>query len=70
MKKRILVLAVLALCMVGGVLAWRALRPVPDAGPVVLYGNVDLRQVSLAFKDAERVARVLAREGAETRNRG
>ncbi len=63
MKKRILVLAVLALCMAGGALVWRALRPAPDAGPVVLYGNVDLRQVSLAFKDAERVARVLAREG-------
>lgn len=30
---------------------------------IILYGNVDQRQVELAFKDAERVAEVLVQEG-------
>lgn len=34
-------------------------------GELVLYGNVDQRQVELAFIDSERVAEVLVQEGAE-----
>jgi HlyD family secretion protein len=36
---------------------------VPNDSELVLYGNVDLRQVALAFPASERVARVLAEEG-------
>ena len=32
---------------------------------LVLYGNVDLRQVELAFNDSERIAEVLVQEGAK-----
>jgi HlyD family secretion protein len=32
---------------------------------LVLYGNVDLRQVDLAFNDSERIAEVLVEEGAK-----
>jgi HlyD family secretion protein len=32
---------------------------------LVLYGNVDLRQVDLAFNDSERLAEVLVQEGAK-----
>jgi HlyD family secretion protein len=32
---------------------------------LVLYGNIDLRQVDLAFNDSERIAEVLVQEGAK-----
>ena len=35
----------------------------PGQGGLELYGNVDQRQISLAFMDAERVAEVLVEEG-------
>jgi HlyD family secretion protein len=34
-----------------------------SADELTLYGNVDIRQVDLAFNDSERVARVLVQEG-------
>jgi len=34
---------------------------------LVLYGNVDLRQVNLSFNDSERIAEVLVQEGAKVR---
>ena len=34
-----------------------------DPNRLVLYGNVDLRQVELAFNDSERIAEVLVQEG-------
>lgn len=34
-----------------------------DAGALVLQGNVDVRQVSLAFEDSGRIAQILAQEG-------
>ncbi|MGW8390722.1 HlyD family efflux transporter periplasmic adaptor subunit [Pseudoduganella sp. HUAS MS19] len=43
--------------------AWYWSRPAPDGRELVLYGNVDLRQVALAFPASERVARVLVEEG-------
>jgi HlyD family secretion protein len=36
-----------------------------DRDRLVLYGNVDLRQVDLAFNDSERIAEVLVQEGAK-----
>jgi HlyD family secretion protein len=36
-----------------------------DENRLVLYGNVDLRQVDLAFNDSERIAEVLVQEGTK-----
>lgn len=35
----------------------------PDDGKLTLHGNVDIRQVSLAFNASERIAELLVREG-------
>jgi HlyD family secretion protein len=44
-------------------LAYWLTRPAPLAQALVLYGNVDLRQVDLAFNGNERIAAVLVQEG-------
>ena len=59
-------LAVLLLVLAAGV-AWWLLRPEPAPTELVLFGNVDLREVDLAFNDSERIAEVLVREGARVR---
>src|SRR3984885_13359750 len=47
---------------VGGVYWWRTHRTA-EAQEMPLYGNVDLRQVELAFNNSERIAAVLVQEG-------
>jgi HlyD family secretion protein len=44
-------------------LAYWLTRPPSQAQALVLYGNVDLRQVDLAFNGSERIAAVLVHEG-------
>lgn len=61
MKRAILIVVVLA-AAVGGAWYWYAHRQLQNA-EMVLYGNVDLRQVSLAFNNSERIAAVLVQEG-------
>jgi HlyD family secretion protein len=61
-NRRLVVLAILGACAVVGVLWW-ILRPRPPADLLTLYGNVDLRQVELAFNGADRIEAVLAQEG-------
>ncbi|CAK7053513.1 MAG: hypothetical protein DELT_01111 [Desulfovibrio sp.] len=39
----------------------------PGSDELVLYGNVDQRQVELAFIDSERIAEMLVQEGTEVR---
>lgn len=59
----------LALLLVG-VLAWGwwQQRPADEAAsPLVLHGNVDQRQVSLAFNTAERITELTVREGDQVR---
>ena len=55
---------IILLIVLGGAMAcfWRFSER-PQAGGLALYGNVDQRQVDLAFIDAERVAEVLVEEG-------
>ena len=64
-KKKALVagLAVFAVLAIGyGLLRfWE--QPKTDPNRLLLYGNVDLRQVELAFNNSERVAEVLVQEG-------
>jgi HlyD family secretion protein len=60
MKKLLLILIVA--CAVGGTAWWWFHRGVAN-GELVLYGNLDLRQVDLAFNNNERIASVSVQEG-------
>jgi HlyD family secretion protein len=63
MRRSFLIIgALVALAAAGGAAWWRAYRG-GEAQALTLYGNVDLRQVSLPFNGNERIAAVLAQEG-------
>jgi len=63
MNKKPFILGTIVLVAGVALAAWHFSRPAGDAGDIVLYGNVDLRQVSLAFDGAERIARLDVQEG-------
>jgi HlyD family secretion protein len=48
-------------------LTWWFTRPAEERTELVLYGNVDLRQIQLAFNNSERIAEVKAQEGNRVR---
>jgi HlyD family secretion protein len=58
-----LVLAVLAALAIGFGLGRLGGSSKKDRNQLTLYGNVDLRQVELAFNNSERIAEVLVQEG-------
>ena len=64
MTRRITVIAAVLLiaAAAAGAVYWYT-RPAIEARQLMLYGNVDLRQVDLAFNGNERVAAVLVQEG-------
>ena len=62
MKKIILILAAMAI-LAGGWLFWRFLPSDESSDTLKLYGNVDIRQVSLAFEQGGRVTELFAEEG-------
>ena len=65
MNRKILLPAAIAIAVVVGVAswAWLAHRPAGDSDELTLYGNVDIRQVSLAFNANERISEIRVREG-------
>lgn len=65
MRRRIIILLVLILAIAGGGAWWWFSANENDNGPLVIYGNVDLRQIDLAFTDSGRIADVLVDEGAK-----
>ena len=56
MNKKLVGIAIVAAAAIAAG-AWYWGRPVADDRELVLYGNVDLRQVALAFPASERVRR-------------
>jgi HlyD family secretion protein len=66
MKKKILFAFVL-LVLVAAVLAWKVTQRGSDDAGLVLYGNVDLRQVSLAFNGSGRIKALAANEGDQVK---
>jgi HlyD family secretion protein len=62
-KKQVAVLVLVLLLVAAGALAWRHSRVPQDERRLTLYGNVDIRQVSLAFESSERVAEMRVEEG-------
>jgi len=69
MKKTLIAILALVLAtalVVGGVIWWKG-RSVRDDGTLVLQGNVDIRQISLAFDGSGRVAQLNAEEGQQVK---
>jgi HlyD family secretion protein len=62
-RKRILAVLILAVVTAAGMLVWRSMYQGPSGNEIVLHGNVDIRQVDLAFNAAERLGKVLVEEG-------
>ncbi|MGP8540153.1 HlyD family efflux transporter periplasmic adaptor subunit [Pseudomonas protegens] len=62
MKKQLIVGVAVLLVATAGV-SWFLLRPEKQNDHLKLHGNVDIRQVSLAFDGSERIAALYAEEG-------
>jgi len=60
--KKVLAGGVLVAVVLAGA-AWYVLRPAPAQDGLTLYGNVDIRQVVLAFDGSDGVARMQVEEG-------
>ncbi len=61
MKKGLV--AFFVLIVAGGCFTWNTLRTSPEDGTLRLFGNIDIRQVSLAFERGGRILEVLVEEG-------
>ncbi|HXH64883.1 MAG TPA: efflux RND transporter periplasmic adaptor subunit [Mariprofundaceae bacterium] len=62
-KKALRISIVLLAVAVIGIWLWHDHRRQAAGGDLKLYGNVDMREVALAFNGSERVARMLVEEG-------
>jgi HlyD family secretion protein len=63
-KKALLPLVVIILALVAGVVYWKTQRASSDnSGSLVLYGNIDIREVRLAFNGNEHVGEIFVEEG-------
>jgi HlyD family secretion protein len=63
MKRTTVLIGLLLVAAAGAGLWWWLIHRKRDANELVLYGNVDLRQVQLAFNNSERIVAVLVQEG-------
>ena len=63
-RQRALLLLLSGVVLAAGAV-WYFLRPSPAAeAQALLYGNVDIRTVDLAFQDSGRIADIAVQEGA------
>lgn len=62
MGRKIVVIGAVAVVLIAGLAYWFAAKPSAPQ-EIVVYGNVDLRQVDLPFNGNERIAAVLVQEG-------
>lgn len=65
--RRIVILLIVVIAVAGGGAWWWYDHNGNGTGPLALYGNVDLRQVDLAFSGSGRIADVLVEEGMEVK---
>lgn len=66
MKKPLIAAAVAIVLAIAGA-AWWLTRSQPPGDTLTLYGNVDIRQVALAFDNSERIADMQVEEGDRVR---
>jgi len=61
--RRFIIGLFIAVVAITGIWLWQSLNHRTSDKDIVLYGNVDIRQVDLAFNANERILQVLAEEG-------
>ncbi len=66
MNRKLVILIVLVALAAGGFYWWRNYHA-NEPHELVLYGNIDLRQVQLSFNNSDRIAEVLVQEGDHVR---
>ena len=66
MNKKVVPIVIVGLLLLGLAAYWFFARA-DRTGAIVMYGNVDVRQVELPFNDAERIAEVLVEEGTKVK---
>ena len=62
-KKRVAIAAALLAAAATGILLWRTFRSTGHPTELVLHGNVDIREVQLAFNARQRITKMLVQEG-------
>ncbi len=67
MKRMARIALVLVVAAAVAAAGWWYLKPQEDSSELTLFGNVDLRQVDLAFNNSQRIAEVLVQEGDRVR---
>jgi len=67
MRHKVLIVLFLVGAGAAAGLAWWLMHREGTTGELTLHGNVDLRQVQLAFNNSERIAAVLVQEGDRVR---
>lgn len=61
--RRLIIVLFMIVAAIAGIWLWQSLNHRTSDKGLVLYGNVDIRQVDLAFNANERILQVLAEEG-------
>ena len=68
MNKKLIAPILIAVLAIGGLSAWLLHKHNNNSNnTLTLYGNVDIRQVQLAFNSAERISKMLVREGTQVK---
>ncbi len=68
MKKTLLLPIFAVMVFGGGIFAWKeSQQGKPSEDSLTLYGNVEIRQVEVAFKVSERIRKMFAKEGDEVK---
>lgn len=63
MRRRLMAIGILAASVLVAIVLWRNVRRPASPARLLLYGNIDLREVDLPFNETERIAEVLVQEG-------
>src|SRR5688572_11394350 len=67
MKRSMWIAVIVLAALAAGAAIWWWTRNDKTSDELALFGNVDLRQVDLAFHNSERIAAVLVQEGERVR---
>jgi HlyD family secretion protein len=61
--KKVIPIILLLVAAGAGYFFWQSRQPAINTGQLRLYGNIDIREVKLAFNGSERIATILVQEG-------